>query len=138
MASSEGYDGSVTIDTRIDTDAFDMGIEKICKSLKNLSKVLDTVALKIQQSFNFNANSLVSEIDNAGKSYENASDDAKKYSDNISKANEELKKQDNNLKEVKQTLSKENEIIKPTPVPDMEERSKSIADGLKRINEEKR
>lgn len=105
MAAGE-YDGSVTIDTRIDTDAFNAGIEEIHKSLKNLSRVLDSVALKIQQSFNFSSNNVASEVDNTGKSYENAAEDAKNYSDNISKTNDELKKQENELKGVKEGLEK--------------------------------
>lgn len=51
-----GYDGSVTIDTRIDTDAFDMGIEKIEKALSNTGKLCDETADRIKNAYSMPSN----------------------------------------------------------------------------------
>lgn len=51
MASSD-YDGSINIDTRIDTDAFIQGVTKINESLKRLETSLNNLTVTIRKAFN--------------------------------------------------------------------------------------
>ena len=53
MASSK-YDGHVRIDTRLDTDAFEQGIDEINKGLENTEKSINSFGSRLKNLFSLN------------------------------------------------------------------------------------
>lgn len=81
MASSK-YDGHVRIDTRLDTDAFEQGIDEINKGLKNTDKSISNLSEDIKNMFSADFGKVKDEITNNTKSL----DEQKKNVDGLNNA----------------------------------------------------